>query len=112
MVLRQAGSAAGWSRAPRRVLMTPGRALIWVGPACPQNANRRPNTYKLLLLPSIRSKAEELGISLPDQASLALMADRNMAQGPATKVGSRVAAASRERARPPAVRLIYASCEY
>ncbi|EFJ45748.1 NimA-related protein kinase 4 [Volvox carteri f. nagariensis] len=47
-----------------------------------QNANRRPNTFKLLTLPSIRQKAEELGISLPDQATLALMADRNVAGGP------------------------------
>ncbi|GLC47162.1 hypothetical protein PLESTB_001387600 [Pleodorina starrii] len=46
-----------------------------------QNANRRPNTFKLLTLPSIRQKGEELGISLPDQASLALMADKNMASG-------------------------------
>ncbi|GFR51624.1 hypothetical protein Agub_g14051 [Astrephomene gubernaculifera] len=48
-----------------------------------QNANRRPNTFKLLMLPSIRQKAEELGISLPDQASLRDMADRNMASSAA-----------------------------
>ncbi|KAG2487503.1 hypothetical protein HYH03_013921 [Edaphochlamys debaryana] len=55
-----------------------------------QNANRRPNTFKLLLLPSIRSKGDELGLTLPDQASLALMADKNMATaGPGGKGGAR-----------------------
>ncbi len=42
-----------------------------------QNANRRPNTYKLLLLPCVRQKAEELGISVPDQQSLLAMAERS-----------------------------------
>ncbi|PNG99474.1 Serine/threonine-protein kinase Nek1, partial [Tetrabaena socialis] len=50
-----------------------------------QNANRRPNTFKMLTLPAIRSKGEELGISLPDLASLALMADRPMAGVTTTK---------------------------
>ena len=41
-----------------------------------QNANRRPNTFKLLMLPSIRQKAEELGIALPDQLTLTTMAEK------------------------------------
>lgn len=41
-----------------------------------QNANRRPNTFKLLMLPSIRQKAEELGIVLPDQQTLTTMAEK------------------------------------
>jgi NIMA (never in mitosis gene a)-related kinase len=41
-----------------------------------QNANRRPNTFKLLMLPSIRQKAEELGIPLPDQLTLTTMAEK------------------------------------
>ncbi|KAL6749037.1 NIMA-related kinase 4 [Haematococcus lacustris] len=41
-----------------------------------QNANRRPNTYKLLLLPIVRQHAEELGLPLPDQQSLLAMAER------------------------------------
>lgn len=41
-----------------------------------QNANRRPNTYKLLLLPCVRQKAEELGMALPDQQTLLALAER------------------------------------
>lgn len=41
-----------------------------------QNANRRPNTYKLLLLPGVRQKAEELGVHIPDQQTLIAMAER------------------------------------
>lgn len=48
--------------------------------ACAQNANRRPNTFKMLMIASIRQKAEELGIILPDLASLQVMAERNMIQ--------------------------------
>ncbi len=43
-----------------------------------QNANRRPNTYKLLLLPIVRQKAEEMGVSLPDQQSLLALAEKSV----------------------------------
>lgn len=41
-----------------------------------QNANRRPNTFKLLLLSSIRQKSEELGVPIPDQQTLIAMAEK------------------------------------
>ncbi|PNW83271.1 hypothetical protein CHLRE_05g232750v5 [Chlamydomonas reinhardtii] len=68
-----------------------------------QNANRRPNTYKLLLLPSIRQKGEELGISLPDQASLALMADKNMANAGAAGKAARPKTPQGDMNAPPEV---------
>ncbi|KAG2429699.1 hypothetical protein HYH02_013957 [Chlamydomonas schloesseri] len=68
-----------------------------------QNANRRPNTYKLLLLPSIRQKGEELGISLPDQASLAIMADKNMANAGAAGKASRPKTPQGDMNAPPEV---------
>lgn len=44
-----------------------------------QNANRRPNTYKLLLLPCVREKGGQSHIALPDPQSLVVMAEK---QGP------------------------------
>lgn len=41
-----------------------------------QNANRRPNTFKLLLLNSLRQKAEELGMPMPDQTTLIATAEK------------------------------------
>ena len=43
-----------------------------------QNANRRPTTFKLLLLPIIRQKAEELGVPMMDQQTLTEMAEKLM----------------------------------
>lgn len=42
-----------------------------------QNANRRPNTYKLLLLPGVRQKSQELGIILPDTETLIALAEKS-----------------------------------
>eukprot|EP00195_Chlamydomonas_chlamydogama_P009069 CAMPEP_0202904676 /NCGR_PEP_ID=MMETSP1392-20130828/30593_1 /ASSEMBLY_ACC=CAM_ASM_000868 /TAXON_ID=225041 /ORGANISM="Chlamydomonas chlamydogama, Strain SAG 11-48b" /LENGTH=558 /DNA_ID=CAMNT_0049592433 /DNA_START=449 /DNA_END=2125 /DNA_ORIENTATION=- len=41
-----------------------------------QNANRRPTTFKLLMLPSVRQKADELGVALPDVQTLQATAER------------------------------------
>lgn len=57
-----------------------GTWLMWLAIATAQNANRRPNTYKLLMLASIRQKAEETGTILPGLDSLREMAERNVAQ--------------------------------
>ena len=43
---------------------------------CFQNANRRPTTFKLLLLPSIRQKAEEVGVPMMDQQTLIETAEK------------------------------------
>eukprot|EP00199_Chlamydomonas_sp_CCMP681_P000941 CAMPEP_0119104632 /NCGR_PEP_ID=MMETSP1180-20130426/2800_1 /TAXON_ID=3052 ORGANISM="Chlamydomonas cf sp, Strain CCMP681" /NCGR_SAMPLE_ID=MMETSP1180 /ASSEMBLY_ACC=CAM_ASM_000741 /LENGTH=504 /DNA_ID=CAMNT_0007089451 /DNA_START=36 /DNA_END=1546 /DNA_ORIENTATION=+ len=44
-----------------------------------QNANRRPNTYKLLLLPCVREQGGNAGIALPDQPSLVVLAEKQSA---------------------------------
>jgi hypothetical protein len=38
-----------------------------------QNAGKRPNTYKLLLNDTVRRRAEEVGMPIPDKATLMMM---------------------------------------
>ena len=64
--------------APPFLVMPPLTAAlpIYLSALLPQNANRRPNTYKVLTLPCVRDKATELGIPMPDQLITALKAEK------------------------------------
>ncbi|KAG1671969.1 hypothetical protein FOA52_013341 [Chlamydomonas sp. UWO 241] len=74
-----------------------------------QNANRRPNTFKLLLLSSIRSKAEALSVPIPDSASLIAMAEKlavkrpgSSRRQPEVEAAATAAAAAAPEQAPPA----------